>query len=291
MSPTCDHEHVPGISSVHHLTGHQQRWPEVDADIGAWVERTHAEIATALGEELVGVYLHGSLAMGCYYRPKSDLDLLIVSKDALSSAVREKVARGLLAASDSRPTTGDIEATAMRMADTREFVHPSPYEVHFSSDRAHAIRDSRADDEAANTDPDLAAHCTATRSRGITLLGEGIEHVFSPVPVEAYLDSIRGDLDWILDDDNILDSPYYGVLNACRVLMVLAHGPHLVPSKEEAATWALESAPTEHIGLIRQCLECYRSSAPVSEQERPTDGHGWDSGQLLAFRDWARGRS
>jgi streptomycin 3"-adenylyltransferase len=75
--------------------------------------------------------------MGCYYRPKSDLDLLIVSKDALSSTVREKVARDLLAASDSRPTTGDIEATAMRMADTREFVHPSPYGVHSAPTERH----------------------------------------------------------------------------------------------------------------------------------------------------------
>jgi predicted nucleotidyltransferase len=158
VSPRCDHERVPGISSVNHLTGHPQRWPEVDADIGGWVEWILAEVATALGEELVGVYLHGSLAMGCYYRPKSDLDLLIVCRDSLSPAVREKVARGLLAASDSRPTTGDIEASAMRVAVAREFVHPSPYEVHFSSDGADAIRDGRADYEAANTDPDLAAH-------------------------------------------------------------------------------------------------------------------------------------
>lgn len=34
--------------------------------------------------------------------------------------------------------------------------------------------------------------------------------MFSPVPVEAYLDSIRGDLDWILDGNNLLGSPYYG---------------------------------------------------------------------------------
>lgn len=291
MSPNCDHERVPGISSVHHLTGNPQRWPEVDADIGAWVEWILAEVATALAEELVGVYLHGSLAMGCYYRPKSDLDLLIVCRDSMSPAVREKVARVLLEASDSRPTTGDIEASALWVADAQEFVHPSPYEVHFSSDGADAIRDGRADYEAANTDPDLAAHCTVTWSRGIRLLGEGIEDVFAPVPVEAYVDSIRGDLDWILDDDNILASPHYGVLNVCRVLMVMAHGPHLVPSKEEAAGWALESAPTEHLGLISQCLECYRSSAPVSEQERPTDGHGWDPRQLLTFRDWARIRS
>ncbi|HDK44919.1 MAG TPA: nucleotidyltransferase domain-containing protein, partial [Actinobacteria bacterium] len=44
----------------------------------SWVESLVAGIADVLGDELVGVYLHGSLAMGGYYRPKSDLDLLIV---------------------------------------------------------------------------------------------------------------------------------------------------------------------------------------------------------------------
>ena len=31
-----------------------------------------------LGENLVGIYLHGSLAMGCFNPQKSDIDLIIV---------------------------------------------------------------------------------------------------------------------------------------------------------------------------------------------------------------------
>ena len=33
------------------------------------------------GSTLTGVYLHGSLAMGCFHPKKSDLDLLVVVRE------------------------------------------------------------------------------------------------------------------------------------------------------------------------------------------------------------------
>ena len=36
------------------------------------------------GEELTGIYLHGSLAMGCFHPDKSDIDLILVIKDSVS---------------------------------------------------------------------------------------------------------------------------------------------------------------------------------------------------------------
>ena len=37
-----------------------------------------------LGENLVGIYLHGSAAMGCFNDKKSDIDLLVVVKGEVS---------------------------------------------------------------------------------------------------------------------------------------------------------------------------------------------------------------
>ena len=37
-----------------------------------------------LGDNLTGIYLHGSAAMGCFNPKESDIDLLVVVKDALS---------------------------------------------------------------------------------------------------------------------------------------------------------------------------------------------------------------
>ncbi len=38
----------------------------------------------ALNDNLVGIYLHGSLAMGCFNSKTSDIDLVIVVKTLLS---------------------------------------------------------------------------------------------------------------------------------------------------------------------------------------------------------------
>ena len=40
------------------------------------------------GEELTGIYLHGSLAMGCFHPDKSDIDLILVIKDSVSDGQR-----------------------------------------------------------------------------------------------------------------------------------------------------------------------------------------------------------
>lgn len=277
------------FSDVDHEPGRPQSWPaEVDVDIVDWVQSIVVDVSRVFGDELVGLYLHGSLAMGCYYRPKSDLDLLIVCSGPLDVVDRDQVARVLLAASDRRPTVGDVEASALQIPDTRGFAHPMPYEVHFGESLAEEIRQGRFDYGYGRFDADLAAHCTVVRSRGLRLVGDDISEVFGPVPTEAYVDSIRGDLHWILDGTNLLTSPFYGVLNTCRVLMVFEHGPEAVPSKEDAALWALGRAPSEHRSLIQRCLDCYRSSAQVSVTERRVHGHEWDKNQLLTFRDWAR---
>ncbi len=33
-----------------------------------------------LGDNLIGIYLHGSAVMGCYNKQKSDIDLLVVGR-------------------------------------------------------------------------------------------------------------------------------------------------------------------------------------------------------------------
>jgi streptomycin 3"-adenylyltransferase len=278
MIPRTEVDHAPGVG---------QRWPDVDPDVTEWVESIVAGIEGVLGERLVGVYLHGSLATGCYYRPKSDLDLLAVGAGRLDTRTRRALARTWLEASDRRPTVGDLEVSALTLAAARDFVHPSPFEVHFGGDWADTIRRDEFDYGRDRTDEDLAAHCTMMRARGIRLAGLSIAEVFGPVRPEDYAAAIGADLDWILET-SLSESPVYGVLNACRVLMVRTLGAGVVPNKEEAALWALGAVPEEHHSLIRECVECYRSHSDVTPEERRTHGHAWEPTPLAAFAAWCR---
>jgi streptomycin 3"-adenylyltransferase len=259
---------------VPHPPGRAQSWADCDPDLSRYVEQALA----ASGLEPIGVYVHGSLAMGCFYRAKSDVDLLVVVRESLSPAQRERVARALAERAATRPMLGDLELSVLteRQAaeGTREF------EVHYSAYWTDRILAGQVDYAATNRDPDLAAHISVVRRRGVAVSGPAPDEVFAPVPAEEYLAAIEADL----ADVDLVAEPYYGVLNACRVLMVRESGA--VVSKDEGGEWALTTLPEEHRGIVQQALRCYRSARPVAPQERGTDGHPWDQEALEAFREY-----
>lgn len=278
---------MPGLPP--HPIGRAQSWKDVDADIRAYVERTVRTFTDELGDRLAGVVLHGSLAAGCFYRAKSDLDLLVVVKDGLSVEARERIALALARQADTRPILGDLELSVLRAADATDFRHPSPFELHYSQTWRERMLAGNVDYAADRTDSDLAGHVTVARARGVSLYGPEPCALFGEVSASAFLESVRDDVVWSLSGDHLLESPYYGVLNACRALRAHVEGVEEAMrraySKEEGGAWALTYLPERHRRIVEQALACYRSDRPVSEAERLTDGHAWDVEALRAFRD------
>ena len=267
--------------------GRAQRWENADADVRAWVEKVVAALREELGASLVGVYLHGSLAAGCYRRPKSDVDLLAVAREPMAEEARRSLARRLLALADARPTVGYLELSVVLERHARAFHHPLPYDFHFSENLEESVRGGAYQHPPGARDPDLAAHVTVARARGIALLGPPPAEVFGPVPWEDFLESVLGDFAWIVAGDHVLESPFYAVLNACRTLQLLREGPGTVASKEEGARWALAHLAPGHRPLVERALACYQSSIPVTPGTRRTGGLAWDAGALRALRDYA----
>jgi streptomycin 3"-adenylyltransferase len=95
------------------------------------------------------------------------------------------------------------------------------------------------------------------------------------------------DARWIIEG-GIVESPFYGVLNLCRVLQLVLDPPDLPPSKEEGARWAQETLPTEHRPIVAATLECYRSDAQVPSALRRSHGHRWDDKPLLRIATYAQ---
>jgi predicted nucleotidyltransferase len=255
-----------------------------DPDIRGYVDRIVGTVETHLRDQLVGVYLHGSLAMGSFRPATSDVDVLVVVHQRLTSARRRDASEALAELAPTRPITGDLELSVIRRADAASPTHPMPYELHYSSSWTDRIRRGEVDYSGDKHDPDLAAHCTVTRARGVRLTGEPIASVFGPVPWRFYVDAVLGDLDWVLEGERILAAPRYGVLNSCRVLMLLSEGEGTIVNKEEGARWALDRIPPEHRTLVERALASYRSVAPAPA-DRP-DSDGVDRDALLAWRDY-----
>ncbi|WP_100011520.1 nucleotidyltransferase domain-containing protein [Lentibacillus sediminis] len=54
------------------------------------LDEFNKKLIEILSSNLTGIYLHGSLAMGCYNQRTSDIDLIIVVKESLVEVQKKK---------------------------------------------------------------------------------------------------------------------------------------------------------------------------------------------------------
>ena len=215
-----------------------------------------------LGENLTGIYLHGSAVMGCFNPKKSDIDLLVVVQNDIPAETKREYMDMVVALNEEAPEKG-IEMSIVREAVCNPFIYPTPYELHFSGMHLNWYRTNPQDyvENMKGTDPDLAAHFTIILHRGKNLYGKEIPSVFAPVPREDYIDSIRSDIQDAKSD--ILENTMYITLNLCRVLAYKKE--NLILSKQEGGQWALDRLTRpEFQQLISDALTEYQTGEPMT---------------------------
>lgn len=245
------------------------------------------ELKRVLGDRLCAVILHGSLAMGTFHAPKSDVDLLVLVEDLPADQAR-RLYRLFERHHSRRPYAGGLEVSVIRAADARSPQHPVPSLVHFSETTSGWQPWQKG---KPPSDEDLIAHLAVAKHHGRSLHGLAPSEVIGDLPWADYLASVRGDIDWILEDENILGSPYYGILNLCRWAMMAETADRIVPGKEEAGVWAMSHLPEELRETVTQALVAYRDrSWPQTIRERQLSGGPWHRAPLIRFRDYMRSR-
>ena len=208
-----------------------------------------------LGDRVAGIYLHGSAAMGCFNPKKSDVDLIVVLNGGITDAAKRRYMDMVVSLNSGAPAKG-IELSLVREDVCRNFVHPTPFELHFSVTHLAWYRSDPEDyiKTMNGTDADLAAHFTVIRRRGRTLWGKEITEVFAEVPAADYLDSIRMDVAGAREE--IAENPVYITLNLCRVLAYREE--NLVLSKKEGGEWGIANVPG-YADLIKSALHAYQT--------------------------------
>jgi predicted nucleotidyltransferase len=211
---------------------------------------------TLLGNYLVGIYLHGSAAMGCFNPNKSDLDFLIVVSNELTNEIKRKYMDMLLEFNKGTPVKG-IELHIVKENVCNPFVYPTPFEFHFSIAQKEFYQSNP--DEYINLmkeiDKDLAAHFTIVRHRGKVLYGKKIEEVFGLVSKENYFDSIWHDIAGARAD--IIKDTLYVTLNLCRSLAFVKDD--LVLSKLEGGNWCFRNIPAKYRCIVSAAVEEYKN--------------------------------
>ena len=229
---------------------------QMDSLLNGFVE----ESKKILQDNLVGVYLHGSLVMGCFNPQKSDIDLIIVIDKPISDSVKRVYLDMVVQFNALAPKKG-IEMSIVLREVCKPFVYPTPFELHFSAGYLEWYGEDPDDyiREMNGTDKDLAAHFTIINKRGRCLYGVPIEDVFSEVPSSDYMDSIWFDVEGAAEE--ITEYPMYLTLNLARVLAYKKEG--LILSKKEGGDWAIEHLPDEYRPLIADAMREYSESAEI----------------------------
>ncbi len=209
-----------------------------------------------LKDNLVGIYLHGSYAMGCYNFKTSDIDLIIVINHDISDDIK------ILCMNESIKFNNKLGGKGFEMSIVKkEFcnkdIYPIPYELHFSSFHLEEYRENpiKYISEMQGFDEDLSAHFKMVLHRGKKLYGKEIKDVFSDVPDEYYLKSVLYD---IRDYNNefVTNNLVYVILNLCRTLAYVKE--RLILSKQEGGEWAMENTDIVYREIINKALSAYK---------------------------------
>ena len=203
-----------------------------------------------IDKNLVGIYLHGSLAMGCY-TTGSDIDFIALVKKPMDIETKKAIIKSTMNLKDL-PKKG-IEISIVLEKHAKEFIYPTPFELHYSD--SHKDRYISDSDYICGgfMDKDLAAHFTIIKHKGICLYGKSIEEAFSDVPKRYYIDSIISDVANAKED--IIENTVYITLNLCRVLYYMKE--NVICSKLDAGMWAKTMVPQQYRKIVEEAVEVY----------------------------------
>ncbi|GAB4004057.1 hypothetical protein GCM10029992_47900 [Glycomyces albus] len=199
------------------------------SDAPSDVLRHVSEVSSVLADacpDLIGIYLHGSAALGGFRASRSDVDVLAVIAAPLGRSDQQAMGE-VLAATGARCPGMGLEMSVITAA-TAARLDSCTFEVHVRTNADETVVIPGAD---SGEDADLILHCAVCRERALAVQGPPAAEVFGPVPADRLGAAILGELRWGLDHGE----PTYAVLNSCRALRFAEDGQ--LVSKVEGGRW------------------------------------------------------
>lgn len=227
-----------------------------------------------LQDNLVGVYLHGSLASRCFLWERSDIDFLVVVRKRIPIEKKIEMVELLYSLSPEAPPEG-FEMSVLLEKHCARLAYPIPFELHYSNyHKRDYERDARGFcSRMHGEDPDLTCHIASLHAYGIALYGASVPRVFDRPKREDVLSSIRQDVQDAAE--HLHEKPVYYVLNLCRA--VAFERENLFLSKKEGGEWALRHMDSCHQRVIQAALNAYQTGLGMSYDEGLAENFCYDA--------------
>jgi predicted nucleotidyltransferase len=239
----------------------QYTWETISKVIQSEVKTIQVELQRQLGENLLGMYLHGSLALGDFHPARSDIDMVVMTEQELDLETKRVIMSFLLRVS-RMPCP--LDTRFLVEASLFPFQQPLPCALHYNETRREQYQEELRNgtwkhwNDALQYDPALVIVLAVLHQQGICLYGKPIAAAFPVVPEHILQAALVKDVQDALKDP--LHDLISCVLNACRVLAYLNDG--MLRSKDAGGTWGLAHVPEQYHALIQQALA-------LSQGERP----------------------
>jgi len=227
-------------------------------------------VQSIIQDNLIGLYLHGSLAMDCYNPRSSDIDIIIVARERLSQEQRKRIIEYLKRICSKRER---IELSMVCEDAIRNPRYPMRVDLHFEY-WGNIFENER--------DKEILSNLYTTKKRGFCVWGAPTSDVFSEISAEHHLRSMIEDIQhtrkYIHEKPEHIgyDVTVYWILGSCRILAFIRE--EKVLSKLEGGRWGIANLPKEFHKLIIRALSSY--------QGIEKHGHDWKHQELEAFVDY-----
>lgn len=205
-------------------------------------------LTDVLGDDLLGVYIYGSLLMGGLQK-FSDIDIFAVSKRETTKEEKRQLEKALLNISGIYAVSRDlkpIELTIVIQSDVNPWRYPPRFDFLYGDWMRKEFEAGVVEPWQTKVLPNLALVITQLLLSNKVLLGPDPHTLLDPVPYIDFLhaltkeiDSLLGDIDW--DTRNVL-------LTLARIWSTVE--TDLICSKAAAASWVINKLPEEYKPLF-----------------------------------------
>jgi streptomycin 3"-adenylyltransferase len=209
------------------------------------IERLLALMRDVLGaDDLLAAYLHGSAVLGGL-KPASDIDVLALSARPLEQDERRRLFEGLM---QITKTPRNVELAVLVHGDVKPWRYPPRRDFQYGDWLRQQYEAGDATILDARVDPDLTVLLEIVLRNGRARTGPPAAERLDPIPPADLARAMTDELerlfaDFDRDTRNIL-------LTLARIWTTLATGE--IRSKDEAAMWVLERAPSEDLARARE---------------------------------------
>ncbi len=223
-----------------------------------------------LGDDLTGIYLHGSMCLDNFVESSSDIDLLIVTDRRIPREERLQIA-GELIEIDGKPCP--IEMSAIYTGDLKPWHHPVICQFHYSDFWTERYKQTISGEITENyvadndfEDADVTSYIHLINQSGVVLYGKPIQDVFPEVPEKDFWEAISCEAD---DYDFNAYNPRYFVSNILILGRILSYkGSGRVLSKFDGGLWTSEHVPQKYRYIIENAMRVWFTGAELIEYDQ-----------------------